>query len=337
MISKFSSEKVLPEKSEKPAFTKVSARQRKLKGRKKIRDRGKGRRGIVLVFASTVFLSGLVYFKPKWISFWQDVASPTIISNLDEEKKFKAEVVLNKVKDLTKNLRGVYGFYVYQLGAENQYGLNYQRVFPAASLMKLPVLLTLYQQVEIEMLDLEEEYILKEADKIGGAGVLQAKPAGEIYTYRQLAEFMGQYSDNTANNVLVKVLGRGEIQRTIDKLGMKKTSFDDYEMSLEDMGLFFKKLYRGQIVTNQHRKEIFEILTKTAFENRIPAGVPDEIRVIHKIGTEIGNFSDAGIVFAPEPFVLVISSENARESEAKEVLPEIARVVWEFETGLNVK
>ena len=75
------------------------------------------------------------------------------------------------------------------------------------------------------------------------------------------------------------------------------------------------------------------MLTKTAFEDRLPAGLPRKVRVAHKIGTEIGSFSDAGIVFAERPFILVIMSKAARESEALKVLPEIAKVVWEFENN----
>jgi len=294
----------------------------------------KDRKAIVVIFALTVLASGLVYFTAKLPVFWQNLSSPTVISNIPEEEKFDPTPVLDEIRKLTENLRGTYGVYVYQFKKGNEYGVNYQQVFPAASLMKLPVILTLYQEVEIGVLDLETEYVLKETDKLGGVGVLQAKPAGGVYTYHQLVEYIGQYSDNTANNVLIKLLGREKIQQTIDTLGMEKTSLEKYETSPEDMGIFFRKLYQGSIVSRENRDEIFGFLTKTAFEDRIPAGVPEEIQVAHKIGTEFGNYSDAGIIFANPPaggFVLVIISKNARESEAFEVLPQITQKVWEFE------
>lgn len=99
------------------------------------------------------------------------------------------------------------------------------------------------------------------------------------------------------------------------------------------MGIFFRKIYQAEIVSQKHRDEILEFLTETAFEDRIPAGLPEGIKAAHKIGTELGNYSDAGIVFSDAPFVLVIISKNARESEALEVLPQITQKVWEFEVG----
>jgi beta-lactamase class A len=83
----------------------------------------------------------------------------------------------------------------------------------------------------------------------------------------------------------------------------------------------------------EYREEILKFLTKTAFEDWLPAGLPVDTRVAHKIGKDIGTFSDGGIVFAQKPFVLVIMSKNARESEANEALPKITKIVWEFENS----
>ena len=62
-----------------------------------------------------------------------------------------------------------------------------------------------------------------------------------------------------------------------------------------------------------------------------PQGLPADVKVAHKIGTLVGVYADAGIVFAPRPFVLVIMTKGARENEALEVLPKITQVIWEYE------
>jgi len=293
---------------------------------------------IIGLFLTTVFLSGFLYFQPQVAGFFQKIkkapekiTSPLVITGGKEMKKFDPSPVLEEIKNLTKDLLGTYGVYVYRFEDGQGYGLHQNEIFPAASLMKLSVILTLYQEAEAGKIDLETEYKLLEKDKRGGAGILQSRPVGEVYTYRRLAELMGQYSDNTANNVLVKILGPQKIQQTIDNLGMKKTNFAEYETTPQDIGLFFRKLYGGGVVTNQHKEEILKFLTKTGWEDRIPAGVPEGVRVAHKIGTEIGVFSDAGIVFAQKPVVLVIMTKEAKEVEARETLPKITRAIWEFE------
>ena len=87
---------------------------------------------------------------------------------------------------------------------------------------------------------------------------------------------------------------------------MTKTSLVKNETTPADVGLFFRKLYAGSIVSREHRDEILGYLTETFDESRIPAGVPEGTRVAHKIGIEIGIISDAGIVFSQKPFILVI-------------------------------
>jgi len=259
----------------------------------------------------------------------------TTISKREEEPpkvQKDTKATEDKIRELVKDSKGTYGIYVYNLTDKQSFGLNQDEVFPAASLIKLPVILALYKKAEKGEIELETKYVLKEADKRTGAGIIQYKPAGTVYTYRKLAELMGQQSDNTAFQVIRSLLGDEEIQKTIDNLGMSKTSLSKNETSPMDIGLFFRKFYSQSILTRNHRDEILDYLTKTAFEDRIPAGVPEEVRVAHKIGTETGSFSDAGIVFGQKPFILVILSKDALEKEALEALPEITKIVWEFES-----
>lgn len=252
----------------------------------------------------TVLASIFFYLKTEIARIWQSFTKPRVISSLPVE--IDPSPVIDKVEDETVNLRGTYGFYVYQFENEFSFGLHEKEIFPAASLIKLPVMLTLYQEAEKGKIDLSD--------------------------YQEMAEAMGKRSDNAAFNSLVEILGEEKIQETIDDLGMRKTSLAKNETTPTDIGLFFQKLYQGGVVTEVHRDEILDYLTDTAFEERIPAGVPEEVQVAHKIGTDVGTYSDAGIVFAEKPFILVIISKSARESEAEKVLPKISEAVWEFET-----
>lgn len=286
---------------------------------------------LAVLFLLTILASAGFYLKTEIPKYWEKINSPTIISTVPKELKFDPSPVLEEIGNLTKDLWGTYGVYVYQLTDGNKYGVNEKEIFPAASLMKLPLIAGLYQEAEAGKISLETEYQLVEKDKVLGAGILQSKNAGTVYTYRQLIQYMGQYSDNTAYTVMLRVLGKEQMQKTIDDLGMESTSLQNHETTPADIGLFFRKLYKGEVVSSEDKDEILKFLTKTGYEDRIPAGLPTGTRVAHKIGTDIGTFSDAGIVFAKKPFVLVIMSKEAKESEAKEVLPKITEKVWEFE------
>lgn len=245
----------------------------------------------------------------------------------------KAQKAKEEFAKLTKDYSGIYGFYVVRLTNGSSYGINEADKFQAASLIKLPVMAALYMEAEKGNLNLDSKYSLKSEDKVPGSGSLYGKPAGYEITYRNLVNLMGKQSDNTAFNIARKILGEEKINQAIRKIGMVNTSLAQNETTPEDIATFFEKLWRGNVVSLKHRDEILESLTDTIYEAWIPQGIPQGVRVSHKFGRELHVVNDAGIIFTRDPFILVVMSKKIVEREADELIPKIARMVYEIETG----
>jgi beta-lactamase class A len=60
----------------------------------------------------------------------------------------------------------------------------------------------------------------------------------------------------------------------------------------------------------------------------LAAGIPASTDVAHKYGREIHVVSDAGIVFADEPFILVLLSKGVVEREADQAFPELSKAIY---------
>jgi len=238
--------------------------------------------------------------------------------------------IVNEFNRLTQETSGVYGLYVVSLNTDESYGINEEEVFQAASLIKLPVMAAMYAEHEKGNIDLDKTYVLRSEDKTGGSGSLVYQENGSEYSYRELVGFMGQQSDNTAFTVCTNLLGEELIDDYIIEFGMNNTSFEDNEMTPRDIGLFFKNLWERKIVDRAARDEVLKFLTDTIYESWIKAGIPD-VRVAHKFGREVHVVNDAGIVFADDPYVLVIMSKGIIESEADELMPLLAAAVHRFE------
>lgn len=245
------------------------------------------------------------------------------------EKTVRSEEAIQKFKEQTSKLSGVYGLYVVDLDTGFSYGVNEREVFEPASLNKLPVIAALYMEAEKGSLDLESKYKLKNSDKATGAGSLFTRPEGYEITYRNLIRLMGKQSDNTAFNIAKNLLGDEKIEQAILRIGMKDTSLTKNETTPVDIGIFFEELWHGNILSPEHRDELLGFLTDTLYESWITEGVPDEIRVAHKYGRETHVVNDAGIVYAQDPFVVVIMSKGVIEREADLALPDLARIVYE--------
>src|SRR3989344_5229391 len=251
-------------------------------------------------------------------------------TNSDQKK---AEEVIVQFEAVVKDLSGVYGLYVVDLNNGFSYGFNDNEVFEAASLIKLPVMVGMYQEFEKGTIDPEEKYSLKAGDKIKGSGSLYAKPAGYTLTYRNLVELLGKQSDNTAFNVCRKKLGEEKISAILNGIGMADTSVSNNQTTPQDIGRFFEELWQGNIVSKESTDEILNTMTDTIYEDWLSKGIPAEIRVAHKFGRDTHVVNDAGIVFTGKPFVVVILGKGVVEAEANAVFPELAKLVYDKETA----
>jgi len=252
----------------------------------------------------------------------------TIVIEGNEKDNLTAGEIVNEFKMRTQELTGVYGLYVVMLKNNASFGVNESEPFTSASLIKLPLMAAMYLESESGRLDLSDKYILKDADKVAGAGSLRTRPQGYEITYENLVMLMGKESDNTAFAVTRKIISDSKINDMALKIGMIQTRVQENKTTPKDVGTFFQELWHGNVVGESSREKIFNYLSQTRFENWITKGIPSEIRVIHKYGREVHVINDAGIIQAENPYVLVILSKGVKDSEADKFIPEFSEFVY---------
>lgn len=294
-----------------PAFLALSARAYKLPGLPKLNF-------------SVFFLRN--FFEGKTIVLEKETSDEKKIRNLEAKK----ESIISQFKAQTNKLSGVYGLYVINLNSGFSFGVNEDEVFDAASLIKLPVMASMYQLSEKGKIDLDEKYSLKNSDKASGAGSLYLKPAGYLVSYAEILNLMGQQSDNTAFVISRSKVGKENVESLISQLGMTNTKFETRKTTPQDIGIFFLKLWQGKVLNENNKNKLLDSLTKTIFEDYLPAGVPEGVRVAHKFGTLENIINDAGIVFADKnPYVIVVMSKGIIEKEARIAIPAVSKIVFE--------
>lgn len=252
----------------------------------------------------------------------------TLVIEGDNNMQQKANKIVENFKSETKNLSGIYGLYVYQFDSGFSFGIYEDETFEAASLIKLPVMLTFYLEEEKGNLRLETKYKLKQTDKRSGAGFLASKPVGYEVTYRDLVKYMGKNSDNTAYAASKNILSEEKIINTLDFLEMKSTSLEKNTTTPSGIGNFYKKLWVDGIINDKNKDELLNYLTDTDFEKWLSAGVSGGTKLAHKYGREVHVVNDAGIVFTQKPYVVVIMSKGVVDAEADKVFPKLSEIVF---------
>ena len=96
-------------------------------------------------------------------------------------------------------------------------------VMPTASLIKVPVLVALYQAVHDGRLKLEDRTTYEAVHNCGGSGVLQHMTPGVEMSVRDAALLMIIVSDNAATNMCVDLAGLDHVNDTMASLGFHNT------------------------------------------------------------------------------------------------------------------
>ncbi len=130
---------------------------------------------------------------------------------------------------------GIVGVSATQLSTGRHIGYREHELFPTASVIKLPLLVTLYEDAISGRIDLAERVTYRGDTKVAGSGVLQYLDDGLDPTLRDLSVLMMSVSDNTATDLLFGRVGKTRIERTMDRLGLSsiRVPFDIREMLME--------------------------------------------------------------------------------------------------------
>jgi len=210
------------------------------------------------------------------------------------------------------------------------WGFQEKEIFPAASLIKLPTIATLYQQIESGEYAWDQELTLKQEDIRGGAGNLNAQSPGTKITLEQLALLSLNKSDNTAFTMIRRLLIDQTISRNTFSLGLINTSLGENTTTAQDIALFFKLLYKAKLFNQEYTNKFTDHLTNTSFENQIPKGVP--VKVAHKVGIEVNSLADAGLVLIPQkkPIILVFLTKDINQTKAEQAMQELSQEIYWF-------
>jgi len=205
------------------------------------------------------------------------------------------------------------GVYFEYLPSGTSIGINDQMEVRLASLIKVPVVMAVYKEMERGKLSSDTVITMQREDFDPRFGNLWKRGAGAKLTIAETIHINLVESDNTATRLLVRQLSEGAIDAVFDALDLPKDRQDGAAViSPKSYASILRSLYLSSYLERAHSNEILDILTRTNFNDQIPAGVPEGVKVAHKIGTFEGQdaqpvHNDCGIIYVPNrPYALCI-------------------------------
>ena len=222
--------------------------------------------------------------------------------------------------------------------------------FPAASTIKMLILLTAFRAQERDPGAMQAAVAIRRSDLVGGSPFLASARGGEQFTVAQLLRPMIQLSDNSASNALITHFGFESINAAAQEAGLTQTHlrrhFLDYSAIVHhhenvttprDMGTLFYRIEQGAregmdtVASASSCRAMVDILLGQTDRDKIPAGLPRGVPVANKTGEVDGVRNDVAIVdpFGPAPYVLAVLTKNVADySGAVRGINRISRDVY---------
>jgi beta-lactamase class A len=258
--------------------------------------------------------------------------------------------------------RGTVALSVLDLKTGEALSIRGDEPFPSASIIKLPVLVELFQQVQNGRLRLEDPLTLIEADKVPGSGILQHLATPHQLTIGDAALLMIILSDNTATNLVLDKVGLRAVGTRMEALGLPRTKVHSntfrratsialdssvvYGLGVttaNEIAQLLALLYRGEAVSPEASQAMVAILKKQVYEEGIPRFLADDATVAHKTGGLDAARHDCGIVYAQAgDYVLcVLTKENSDQgwrvnNEAQLLISDLARMIHQQIAGRGI-
>ena len=178
-------------------------------------------------------------------------------------------------------------------------------VVPAASTIKIPILMALFQQIDRGEIKLDEQLTLQKSMLAAGSGSLAKSPEGSKFSVQEVATKMITISDNTAANLLIDRLGgKDKLNLQFRSWGLSSTNLrsplPDFEGTNMTSAQELVKLLGGLrsepgILSAASKQAVLDILRQTKRNTMLPAGIADDqAKIAHKTGEISTMVADAG-------------------------------------------
>ena len=244
-----------------------------------------------------------------------------------------------------------------ELGGEAKYYRNERESFHAASTMKVPVMLGVFEAISRGELRLDQPVMVKnDFVSIYDGSHFSLKPESdsdpELYKLvgteiplEQLVRRMIDRSSNLATDIVIEFIGAQHVMALMRQLGANdivvlrgvedQKAFDHGMNNMTtayDLTLIMRTIAESRAVSPEASRIMKEILNEQEFNSAIPAGLPKGARVAHKTGNITKIAHDTGIVELPDgsSYVLTVLTRGFPKTEqANKVIAQISRAIYE--------
>ena len=295
-----------------------------------------------------------VHFKVILVLYLPVFASSCTIG--DSNESIAEETVDNILEDelqtLLQDFNGDAGLYVRHLGTGQSVSINADELFPTASMIKVPILLTLFNKIEAGQLNYEQEFIYRDSLLYEGEDILGSFMDGEQILLSKLVMLMITMSDNTASLWCQQLAGTGiDINKFLSAYGFEQTRINSRTPAREndreqygwgqttprEMAEMLVMIRSGQAINHAASEEMYRLLSNIYWNGEALSQIPPFVQAASKQGAVSDSRSEVVLVNAPSgDYVFCLITKNQQDTsweynnEGFQLLRAISRLLWNY-------
>jgi len=237
------------------------------------------------------------------------------------------------IERTTKSVNATWGVFVKSLETNEEVAIGADQQMETMSTIKIPLMVEVLQQVKAGRFKLSDKYTFAQADSQPGTGTIQRLDPGAVMTVKDLVTMMIIVSDNTATEVLYRMVGGPDVvNKRMDALGLGRTramsvpaawfaalraapSSEQFYRegkhpfgmtTPREMGRLLEMMERGALVDKPSSDLMLQIMRAQLYRTRIPRYV-NGYRIPHKTGDFLPFVGDDVGVLEGDGHTIVIS------------------------------
>jgi len=258
----------------------------------------------------------------------------------------------SKLSQLCDGYEGSVGIYVYNLKSGKEAAFNADTIFPTASIVKVPILVGLFQKIANGELNYHQPLVYRDSMKYGGSGLMQFFHDSTTTDLRTLAALMITYSDNTTALWCQALAGGGEaINPLLEKLGLQHTRINSRTPGREqdwkrygwgqttprEMAQLLAKIRKGEVIDPAASERMYRLMGDIFYDDYALSQIPPYVKTASKQGMVNDSRSELVMVNAPHgDYVFYIGTKDNQDKRwtadnaAWKLARDLSHMLWDY-------
>lgn len=258
----------------------------------------------------------------------------------------------NALLEITKDFRGTVGVYVYHLKTHREAAVNADTIFPTASVVKVPILVGLFDKIEKGELKYNQPLVYTRDLDYGGSGLMTNFKDSTKTDLSVAAALMISFSDNATSLWNQKMAGGGAaINQLMMEYGLKHTRVNSRTPGREkeqaaygwgqttprEMATLLIKIRKGEVISKEASDRMYRMMSNQFYDDNALSQIPPYIQTASKTGAVDQSRSELVMVNAPQgDYVFYIATKDNVDSswksnnEAWELARRVSSYLWNY-------